>query len=258
MPGSTNAAVTFDLWQTLIFEKRGSASSNLRRRLRSEYLADVLAELGVTIDQEVIDRELLELSGEITAGHDRGRDSRFVVWIERWIDRLDPGLADRIGPEGLNRVGRAIDRAFVDSPPHLLEGSLEILDALATRGLKTALISNTALTSPDAYREWFDQIDLLERLDQISLSNDLAVAKPTREIFERTLAALDVPPERTLHVGDNMHTDVAGAEAVGTSTVFVRGRTETQVPTDASPDYTVDSILELEPVVDKWLETLGG
>jgi HAD superfamily hydrolase (TIGR01509 family) len=257
-PLSIPTAVTFDLWLTLIFEERGSASSIRRRQLRSEYMADVLAEMGVSVDQEAVGKAFLELAGEITAGHDRGLDSRFDVWIERWMKRFDPGLVDRVGSAGLKAVGRAIDRAFVESPPHLLEGSLELLDALAERSMKTGLISNTGLTSPDAYREWFERIGLLNKLDHISLSNDLAVAKPARKMFDLTLNALGVPPARTLHVGDNRHTDVAGAAAVGMSTVWVRGGVGSPVDTSQEPDYIVDSIVELLPVVDKWLGTLDG
>ena len=45
-PITPTAAVTFDLWQTLIFEFDGSAKSDARRKIRADYGAKVLAELG--------------------------------------------------------------------------------------------------------------------------------------------------------------------------------------------------------------------
>ncbi|MCZ6539247.1 MAG: HAD family hydrolase [Chloroflexi bacterium] len=253
---SKPAAITFDLWQTLIFEGDGSARSRQRRELRSESTVDALSGRGQSVDREAVNGAFMELGEQIAAGHDRGLDSYFDVWIERLIERLDPGMADRIGATGLEAVGRVIDQAFTDSPPQLLEGSLELLDALSARGLKMGLISNTGLTSLGTYEQWFRKIGLLGRLDHISLSTDLALAKPAKTIFDLTLNALGVLPARALHVGDNMHTDVAGAEAAGMSTVWVRGGFASPVNTSQDPDYAVDSVLELMPVVEQWLETL--
>ena len=166
------------------------------------------------------------------------------------------GLADRIGEDGLKTFAEVIDQSFIDSPPQLLGGADDLLASLSSRGLKIGLISNTGLTSPATYRDWFSQIGILDRFEYLAFSNGEAVAKPNRKIFDNTLTALGVLPERTLHVGDNLHTDVAGAAAIGMSTVWVRGGFETPVHTETEPDYTVNSVLELEPVVEQWLQTL--
>ncbi len=251
-------AVTFDLWQTLIFEFDGSAISVKRRKLRSEYVAEILAEAGEPVDPADIGPLFLQLSAEITAGHDRGIDSRFDVWVGRLMELIGPGMAARIGAAGLDAVGQVIDRAFIDSPPNLLDGVLELLDLLSDRGIKIGLISNTGLTSPSAYRQWFSQVELLDKFDQISLSNELEIAKPTARIFDVTVGALGVAASSVLHVGDNMHTDVAGAAEAGLATVWVRGGIKSPLKTSHRPDYTVDSVLELMPVIDDWLTTLDG
>ena len=87
-------------------------------------------------------------------------------------------------------------------------------------------------------------------------SNDLAIAKPNHLIFDVTLEALGVKPRRVIHVGDNIHTDVAGAAAAGITTVWVSGTTQTDLPFAVKPDFTLQTILELLPVVDRWLESL--
>lgn len=87
-------------------------------------------------------------------------------------------------------------------------------------------------------------------------SNDLAIAKPNHLIFDLTLEALRVIPQRVIHVGDNIHTDVAGAAAVGITTVWVSGSTQTDLPFDVKPDFTLQTILELLPIVDRWLGSL--
>ena len=85
-----------------------------------------------------------------------------------------------------------------------------------------------------------------------------SVAKPDAEIFEITLANLGVNAKRSLHVGDNMHTDVAGAAAIGMLTVWVRGGTNSPVETTIKPNYTVDSAIELPAIVDEWLASLDS
>ena len=255
---SKPTAVTFDLWQTLIFEFDGSAKSAIRRKLRAEYGEKALSQLGESVSRETIDGKLLELSDEIVRGHDQGRDRRYNDWIRLLVDRIDPGLPRRIGRAGLEAFGAIIDQSFIESPPQLLDGTIEVLDVLSGSGLKIGLISNTGLTSPATYKKWFSQLDLLDRFDYLAFSNGLAVAKPSRQIFDVTLSQLGVPPSRALHVGDNLHTDVAGAAAAGMSTVWVRGGIESPVNTSHEPDYTVDSVVELLPVVEKWLETLGN
>ena len=156
----------------------------------------------------------------------------------------------------MTAVVDAIDRSFIESPPTLLDGSLDLLDRVRGRGVHVGLISNAGLTSSKAFRVWFEQIGLLDKFEYMAFSNDLAMAKPAKQIFELALNALETRPARALHVGDNMHADVAGAAAAGMSTVWVRGGIESSTPAQTKPDYAVGSVLELIPVVDRWLDSL--
>ena len=141
-------------------------------------------------------------------------------------------------------------------PPIWPDGALELFYRVLARGREVGMFSNAGLSSDDCFREWFVHLGLTERFNHLSFSNELAVAKPAGQIFDHTLAALEVSADRALHVGDNMHADVSGAAAVGMSTVWVRRRAESPVRTQAEPDFVVDSVLELVPVVDQWLESL--
>ncbi|MDA1278431.1 MAG: HAD family hydrolase [Chloroflexi bacterium] len=239
----------------MIFEFDGSSKSGTRRKIRAEYGEQALSLQGESVTRDAIDQLLLELSEEITGGHDHGKDRPYEDWIRLLIDRIDPNLGSRLGRKGLEDFGAVIDQSFIESPPRLIDGAIELLENLSGMGLKIGLISNTGLTSPATYRKWFSQIGLLEWFDYLAFSNGEAVAKPNKRIFDVTLGALDVAPERTLHIGDNLHTDVGGAAAAGMSTVWVRGGIKTPVVTEVRPDYTIDTVLELEHVVERWLET---
>ncbi len=253
---SKPAAITLDLWWTLITDFIHEEPAKDRRRLRTTRASAVLSEFGEDVDQDRLFAMFISLSAEIADGHDRGIDQSHVRWIKHGLTQLDSDLPVRIGPSGVRAVAAAVDQAFMDHPPILPDGSIELLDRLLARGLRIGLISNTGLTSDDCFREWFVHLGLTERFNPLSFSNELAVAKPAGRIFDHTLAALEVSADRALHVGDNMHADVSGAAAVGMSTVWVRRRAESPVRTRTEPDFVVDSVLELVPIVDQWLESL--
>ena len=253
---SKPAAITLDLWWTLITDFVHDNPSMDRRRRRTVRALAALSEHGEDVDRDQLFEMFVSLSAEIATGHDRGFDQSHIRWIRHGLAQLDAGLPARIGPSGVRAVAAAVDQAFMDHPPILPDGSIELLDRLLARGLKIGLISNTGLTSDDCFREWFVHLGLTERFNHLSFSNELGVAKPAGQIFDHTLAALEVSADRALHVGDNMHADVSGAAAVGMSTVWVRRRAESPVRTQAEPDFVVDSVLELVPIVDQWLESL--
>lgn len=253
------AAATFDLWDTLIFEPDQQQVSGERRALRAEYGVDELSSMGESVDRDVLFKVLNDVSDEITKGHDRGRDLHFGEWVRSALSEIDAGLPGRIGEVGVATFGAAIDRAFLELPPTLLDGSLEVIDEIAELGLKIGLVTNTGLTSGGTQRDWFATIGLLGRFDYMAFSNEIAIAKPNRIIFDVTIRALDVSASRVLHVGDNLHTDVRGAAALGMSTVWAKGEVpseQTITAQTAKPDFTVETVLELPAVVGKWIESL--
>ena len=250
---SGGLAVTFDLWQTLIFEADGNENSMARRDARTRYLTRELIRLGETVDQGVVRQGFTDLSKEITDGHDYGRDVPYERWISILVERLVPGLEQRVGAEEILEIGRLVDQTFLEAPPLLLEGTEDVLNELAERGLKIGLISNTGLTSPQMFRRWFRELEIIDNFDHLAFSNEMEVAKPDSRIFETTVRSMQVDAANTLHIGDNIHTDVGGAAAVGMSTVWVRGGTNSPVEKTVEPDYKVDSILEIPSVVDNWM-----
>jgi len=255
--GSQTAAVTFDLWRTLIFEFGKKENSERRRGLRTEYSLDALESLGEQVDRQEFFSTFVALSDEITSRHDGGFDQPYLKWVEAGLRRIDSDLPTKIGSEGIKAVGDAIDAAFMDSPPTLLEGAVHVLDELASQDLQIGLISNTGLTSVGCFVDWFGEVGLNGKFGFMAFSNELEIAKPAKGIFETTLSALDVAPHRTLHVGDNLHADVAGAANVGLATVWVTGDARPEPAMTVRPNFTVDTVNELLPVVDQWLGSIN-
>lgn len=253
---SKPAAVTFDLWRTLIFEFGKKENSAQRRELRADYGVAALAEMGESVDRADFYKVFVDISNEITTAHDNETDLHFGQWIRLGLSRIDSELPSRIGIFGISTVGSAIDKSFIDSPPTLLDGAMEVLDGITERGLRIGMITNTGLTSGGAFRDWFADIGLLKKFTHIAYSNEMRTAKPGNLMFDATLRALGVEHKRALHVGDNLLADVAGAAWTGMSTVWAAGDSRPDAKKTVEPDYTVETVIELLPIVDDWLEGL--
>jgi putative hydrolase of the HAD superfamily len=99
--------------------------------------------------------------------------------------------------------------------PVPIDGALEVLASLASRGLRLAVICNTGRTPGKVLRIILERLGMTPYLSAQTFSDELCLRKPRPEIFMRTLAALGVEPPEALHVGDTLATDFRGAQAIG-------------------------------------------
>jgi HAD superfamily hydrolase (TIGR01549 family) len=125
-----------------------------------------------------------------------------------------------------------------------------LLEALRARGLRLAIVSNTA--SP----EWllqpvFEQQGLAERVDAIVLSSEVGKRKPHPAIFERALDELIVPAEAALFVGDRLEADVVGASRVGMKTVQALWFRADEAAVEIEPDFQAFTQMDVLNVVDR-------
>ncbi len=125
-----------------------------------------------------------------------------------------------------------------------------LLEALRARGLKLALVSNTA--SPQWLLEpVLERMGLIDRVDAIVLSSEVGKRKPHPAIFERALDELGVVPEDALHVGDRLVADVLGASRVGMKTVQALWFRADDAPVEVEPDYQAFTQMDVLNVVDR-------
>ena len=74
------------------------------------------------------------------------------------------------------------------------------------------------------------------------------IGKPTAAYFETALRDLGLPADQVAMVGDDIHNDIAGGQAVGLKTILVKTgmyRFDDVERADCRPDWTLDSIGEL-------------
>src|SRR3954452_8811616 len=92
-----------------------------------------------------------------------------------------------------------------------------LLETLRERGLKLGLVSN-AIDPPDLLHRDLERHGIASRVDVAVFSSEVGRRKPDPAIYRHALDALGVVPERALFVGDTLHTDIAGAKALGMHT----------------------------------------
>jgi putative hydrolase of the HAD superfamily len=96
------------------------------------------------------------------------------------------------------------------------------LRALAATGVRLAIVSNADGTVEELLRSsGVCQVGQGPGVPVAAVvdSTVVGVAKPDPGIFEIALAAVDAVPERTVHFGDSLLADVAGAQAAGITPV---------------------------------------
>lgn len=97
------------------------------------------------------------------------------------------------------------------------------LEALSERGLRLGIVCDVGFTGGELLRDFLDREGLLGHFSGWAFSDEVGHYKPAPQIFEAALGALGAEPAETVHVGDLRRTDVAGAAAIGMTTVRYRG-----------------------------------
>lgn len=234
-------AVTFDFWNTLLVPRDEHV-----REARAAAVIAALAEAGVPVEREQLDRafvELLEVFNEHWAAN-RQFTARHAS--ETLLQRLGVSL-DEAAAE---LVHDAFGRSATDSMPPLAPNVREVLEALRARGVRIGIICDVGMTPSPVLRDYLHRYGLLGHFEHWSFSDEVGVYKPHREIFEHALAGLGgVEPDRVAHIGDLRRTDVAGARAMGITAVRYRAVHDDPVPDDGAEapegDHVLDDHLEL-------------
>ena len=148
-------------------------------------------------------------------------------------------------------LGRRVADAYAAERDHRdvewMAGAREAMGSLSER-YRVGVVTNSPA---DAARQKVDAAGVDEHAETIVFAGHDTPAKPAPEPFHRALDALGVGPDRAVHVGDSLRSDVAGANAAGLrSVLFAPDGTEVGAADGSSgdrdvPDDRVASLSEL-------------
>ncbi len=88
------------------------------------------------------------------------------------------------------------------------------------------------------------------RFDAVVCSQAARCYKPEPAIFRHAAQMLGVDPARVLHVGDSLHSDVAGAAKLGITTAWLCRPERIHDIGTCRPHHTIASLAELPRLVD--------
>ena len=218
--------ITFDMDDTLwdFQSAMENALAITLRRLKAMAPGD--AAQGLTVQRMMDIRE--EVASELGEGATTQEEIRYTAMV-RTLEYV--GFRARGAAEELYRLYWA---ARVDNvgPFEEVPG---VLDALKGR-FRLGIISNGNNTP--------DMVGLDDVFDFVVFAHECGCPKPDPRVFEFALAKFGGGPENVIHIGDNLRSDVLGANNCGIASVWLN-RDGVVNDTGIVPDWEIKDLTEL-------------
>jgi FMN phosphatase YigB (HAD superfamily) len=230
-------AVTFDFWNTLMWEEPGSL-----REKRLEAWAETLG----LVDSESLERAHDAAHQEYVDSWVAGRQFR----VEEAVDHMLASLNVADGEDAFAALVEGFSEGGRRAAVHPSVCVHDCLDALRSSGVKIGIVCDIGLTPSPVVRELLERDRLLNYFDGMSFSDEVGYYKPHPAIFEHVLAVLGgVPSDRAAHVGDRIRTDVDGAASMGMTAVRYNGVYEDELAGARNDRLVVNNLGELPSVL---------
>jgi putative hydrolase of the HAD superfamily len=210
-------AVTFDLWETLFFERDGASSQ--RSVARSRNLHEALDKLGAKIALERIDSALKETILSLLYIWETNKDVTHLDQI-RLIIRYASNNSITVKQEWIDKLTSAYISPILEVPPYLNPDAQKVLESLRNRNKVIGIICNTGLTPGIGLRRLLVNEGVAEYFDLMIFSDEEGIRKPDPRIFHFAAQKLNIEPCEAVHIGDNLKSDVWGAQSSGFKAIY--------------------------------------
>ena len=134
-------------------------------------------------------------------------------------------------------------------PIHLMPGVAEALPRLT---LPLAIWANTRIVSEAGVRDWLNRAGLGALFRWVVTSVDAGARKPAPEFFQYALARCGLSKDDVLFVGNQLNTDIAGAETFGIRTAWLSRaayRSPDDAPASIRPTFIVETLDDIPALV---------
>jgi FMN phosphatase YigB (HAD superfamily) len=238
-------AIVFDLFDTLVdlhFDRLPET------RVRDQTLRGSTVTLH-EIARDFVPLDVVAFAAELRESDRALYEHTYKVGLELPVERRFRAFAERLGvtdPDFVSRLGSAhmgVLRSVAEAPAH----HREVLETLS-REFRIGICSN--FSDGRTARSVLDEAGLLDSFHAVVISEENGFRKPRSEIFEDVLSRLETDPAETLHVGDSLVADVAGAAGARINTAWLTRRVRDPEAALADydgprPEYTLADLAEL-------------
>jgi putative hydrolase of the HAD superfamily len=130
--------------------------------------------------------------------------------------------------------------------PFVYDETFQVLDELKGK-YQLLLLTNG---SPDLQNTKLEiTSELVPYFDQIVISGAFGRGKPDASIFEHAVSLMNVEKDEVLMVGDNLMTDILGANRSGIKSVWINRHDKER--NEVIPTYEIQHLEELYPILEK-------
>lgn len=219
---------SFDLWQTLIRSNAGF------KNVRANYLFSNFNPNGYS------QNEIMEKVSGIALMCDKVSESTEmsihpIQMYAMALQKLGFNL-DNVKEIDLISILNVMHARFLSTPPPIYDNDTElVLRQLKSEGATISITSNTGFVPGGTLRQYLSNMGLARYIDFYIFSDEVGVCKPSQLIFNKMILQAQqktnlrgrgmLHPRDIVHVGDNLKTDIRGAENCGIAAVHVHGST---------------------------------
>lgn len=234
-------AVLFDLFDTLLLLE--SQETYYPPSLRKLY--EFLVKNGINVSFEDFKRVYFEIRDKFYSESRKSlEEPHFNVRVSQTLKRL--GYKFNVS----DPIIKGATKAFAEEFMRYVSIDAEALDLLQKlhEKYKLGLVSNFAI--PECGWKLLDKFGLEQFFDAIIISGEVNRRKPSPEIFEKALKALNVKASKAVFVGDMLDLDIMGPKSVGMKTILIKRRPIENA--DIKPDRIITRLSELLTVLEDY------
>ncbi|MHA2313441.1 MAG: HAD family hydrolase [Candidatus Thorarchaeota archaeon] len=242
-------AITFDLWWTILIDT--PEFDETRKKIRMKGFHRILGSQGLDTSLE-----------DLHNAYDRSRKVLEDIWftneeiapsdqIKVILDLAGSVIWEEFDDDVLSELEMEYGSAILRDLPQLDEEIVGILQACKDKNLKVGLICNVGRSSGRYLTKTLEELGIVSYFDSLIFSNEIGVRKPDPRIFRIALGKLGTTPDHTVHVGDELMSDVLGAKNVGIRAIWVNRSKEQIQEGIPKPDYEIDDLTGLIEILDR-------
>ena len=210
--------VTFDLWETLLFEHDGDNQKRLFSR--SINLAKCLQKFGITVSKEQLLPVIKAMAPWLKEVWEINRDVTHQEQLQFIVNQVTQGLVE-MKKEWIDDLSSAYISPLFEIPPYLSPGARKALCWLKDLKIFMGIICNTGRTPGFGIRRFLIKEGIADFFDFMLFSDEIGIRKPDPQIFRLAIEKVNVRTCESVHIGDNLKSDIWGAQNAGFKAIYL-------------------------------------